>query len=199
MVGLSGAVVPGPMLTVTISNSLENGAISGPKIVLGHVLAEIAIMIVFILGLRVIIGSNISTFIIGTIGGLVLIYMGYKIVNSSSITYIQKNEVKNKQNSIISGIITSISNPYFFLWWVTIGWAFLVQGMELAGIAGVIAFIVGHWGADLGFYSTVSVLTSKGSEVLKGKGYKTLMNICGGFLVILGIYFILNAPMRFFD
>jgi threonine/homoserine/homoserine lactone efflux protein len=195
MVGLSGAIVPGPMLTVTISNSLDNGAMAGPKIVLGHIIAEIAIMIIFILGLRLIIGSNIATFIIGTLGGLMLIYMGYKTSQLSKLNLKDANSEKNSNNSIFNGLLTSISNPYFFIWWVTIGWAFLLQGMELAGIVGIMGFIIGHWSADLGFYSAVSVLTSKGSEIIKVRQYKLLMKVCGAFMAILGIYFVIMAQI----
>lgn len=196
LVALSGALVPGPMLTVTISNSLEKGSIAGPLIVVGHVITEIGLLLLLILGLGWVIGSHTATIIIGTIGGLVLIYMGYQISQSPPPHLQENKEVHSKYGSVFSGILSSISNPYFFIWWATIGWAFLLQGMALAGIAGIIGFMVGHWAADLGIYSAVSVFTSKGSELITEKHYKTLMYGCGAFMICLGIYFIYNAQIR---
>ena len=49
----------------------------------------------------------------------------------------------------LNGILTSVSNPFFFIWWATIGWAFIFKGLELAGIFGVLGFLVGHWASDL--------------------------------------------------
>ena len=193
-VGLSGAMVPGPMLTVTISDSLKKGFRAGPLVVLGHYIAEITLMILLVLGLGWVIGSKMVTMIIGGIGGLMLIYIGYTIAKSPVPSEIPGDgEPVEKRGSILSGIVTSVSNPYFYLWWATIGWAFMLKGIELAGIIGILSFLVGHWGADLAWYSLVSLFTSKGRHVLPGKRYRIIMIICGVFLVFLGIYFIYST------
>lgn len=193
-VGLSGAMVPGPMLTVTISDSLQKGFRAGPLVVLGHYIAEITLMILLVLGLGWVIGSKTVTMIIGGLGGLMLIYIGYTIAKSPVPPEIPGDEDPvEKRGSILSGIITSVSNPYFYLWWATVGWAFMLKGIELAGIIGVLSFLVGHWGADLTWYSLVSFFTSKGRHVLPGKRYRIIMIICGVFLVFLGLYFIIST------
>jgi threonine/homoserine/homoserine lactone efflux protein len=43
LIGLTGAVVPGPMLFATIEASLRRGWIAGPLIVLGHAAVEVLI------------------------------------------------------------------------------------------------------------------------------------------------------------
>ncbi len=193
-VGLSGAMVPGPMLTVTISDSLKKGSRAGPLVVLGHVIAETALIILLILGLGWVIGSPWVTMIIGGVGGVMLIYIGYSIARSPVPEEIPGDgEPIEKRGSVLSGIITSVTNPYFYLWWATVGWAFMLKGIELAGIIGVFSFLVGHWGADLGWYSLVSFFTSKGRSVLPGKRYRIMMMICGVFLIFLGIYFIYST------
>lgn len=197
-VGLSGALVPGPMLTVTISDSVNNGFKAGPLVILGHFMTEIAIMLVILGGLGWIIGSKTAVFIIGTVGGLVLIFMGYNISRShKSLSDIEKEE--NKQStygSVIGGIITSLSNPFFYVWWATVGCAFMFKGLELAGVIGLLGFVIGHWLADLSWFSVVSLFSSRGSNLMSDRSYKVAMIICGLFLVLLGCYFIysqLNA------
>jgi len=193
-VGLSGAMVPGPMLTVTISDSLRKGSQAGPLVVLGHVIAEISLIILLVLGLGWVIGSQTITMVIGGIGGVMLIYIGYSIARSPVPEEIPGDgEPIEKRGSVLSGVITSVTNPYFYLWWATVGWAFMLKGIELAGIIGVLSFLVGHWGADLSWYSLVSFFTSKGRHVLPGKRYRIMMIICGVFLGLLGVYFIYST------
>ncbi len=194
-VGFSGAMVPGPMLTVTISDSLKKGFIAGPKVVFGHLIAEFILIILIFAGLGWLFGSDTSIFVIGTMGGFIMVLMGFQIsISSKSIKKEEKpDKVKNDHGPFLNGILTSISNPYFYIWWATIGWAFILKGIELAGIFGVIAFLIGHWCSDMGWFSTVSFFTSKGSKIMTDYHYKIIMNLSGLFLILLGIYFVLNA------
>ena len=133
-VGLSGALVPGPMFTVTVSDSVKKGFIAGPLVVLGHILTEILMMIVILAGLGQILGSQTAAFIIGIFGGIVLIFMGYNTSRSNttlSNIKTEENEIP-KYGSFLKGVITSISNPYFFIWWGTIGLAFMFKGLALS-------------------------------------------------------------------
>jgi threonine/homoserine/homoserine lactone efflux protein len=193
-VGLSGALAPGPMLTVTISDSMEKGARAGPLIVAGHIIAETALIFLIFAGLGWLIGSSLASFIIGLVGGIVLIYMGIQIFRNSpelkDTSYENlDNTVKSRYSSILNGIITSITNPFFFIWWAAIGAAFMYQGLALAGILGIFAFLIGHWSADLVWISFISFFSSKGTNLMKKSTYKNIMRICGVFLVLVGGYF----------
>jgi len=195
VVGLSGAIVPGPMLTVTISDSVKKGFIAGPKIVMGHVIAELILIILIFAGLGWFIGSDVAVFVIGTLGGIIMMILGVKIIRSPTSLKLLKEEDNTGKDfgPIINGILTSISNPYFFIWWATIGWAFMFKGLEIAGILGVAGFLIGHWCSDMGWFSIVSLFASKGSSIMTDKHYKIIINLSGVFLMILGLYFVLNA------
>ena len=78
----------------------------------------------------------------------------------------------------------------------TVGWAFMLKGIKLAGIIGVLSFLIGHWGADLTWYSLVSFFTSKGRHMLSKKRYRIIMNMCGIFLGLLGLYFIYSTILK---
>ena len=198
-VGLSGALVPGPMLTVTISDSVKKGFKAGPLIVLGHFLSELAVIIVILAGLGWFIGSKSAIFFIGTVGGVALIFMGYNISKyKNNLSDIKNGNIKvQKYGSVMGGIITSLSNPFFYIWWATIGCAFMFKGIELAGIIGLLGFIIGHWSADFSWFSIVSFFSSRGTNIMNEKIYKSVMMICGTFLVLLGIYFILSQANLF--
>jgi len=197
-VGLSGALVPGPMLTVTVSDSVKKGFLTGPLVVLGHFIAEIILIIFILAGFSWLVGSAKVAIIIGTLGGIMLIYMGY----TTSKSTVDLNDVSDtekpssKYGSVLKGIVTSVSNPYFFIWWATIGLAFLFKGVEIAGLVGLVGFIIGHWSADLGWFSAVSFFSSKGSTVMSKKQYNLIMKICGLFLIVLGAYFLITAQLN---
>ncbi len=199
-VGLSGALVPGPMLTVTISDSLKKGFKAGPLIILGHFITEIAMMFIILAGLGWIIGSQAAIFYIGTVGGVALILMGYKIsTQDKTLSYLKNNDYEaQKYGSIMGGIITSLSNPFFYIWWATIGCAFMFKGIEIAGLVGLIGFIIGHWSADISWFSIISFFSSRGTSIMNDRTYKLAMTICGIFLVSLGIYFILSQLNIFY-
>ncbi len=197
LVGLSGALVPGPMLTITISDSVQNGFIAGPLVVLGHFLVELTLIIVILAGFGWLIGSTTAALVIGTLGGISLIYMGYKTSKSPKYPELSDTTTNtSRYGSVIGGIITSVSNPYFFIWWATIGLAFLLEGLEIAGIIGIIGFLIGHWSADFGWTSTVSFISSKGSNVMSENQYRHIMKICGVFLILLGFYFLISVQMN---
>ncbi len=50
VIGLSGAMAPGPLLTITIAESIKRGPWVGPLIVLGHGVLELTMVIAIISG-----------------------------------------------------------------------------------------------------------------------------------------------------
>ncbi len=228
LVGLSGALVPGPMLTVTISDSFKKGFIAGPLITSGHIFTELCLVLLILFGLGWLIGSNTASFIIGILGGIVLVIMGFQIFkeepplkdmtpgeiqdnNSSNIEFIeQTSKVHNPKShiisstdssnknsssfrSIINGVLTSLSNPFFFIWWATIGGAFIFKGMAMAGFLGIFAFLLGHWSSDVAWFSTVSFFSSRSSVLMQPDNYRTIMRICGVVMIFVGGYFFINS------
>ena len=51
VIALSGALMPGPLLTATISESSRHGFITGPLMIAGHALLELALVGAILLGL----------------------------------------------------------------------------------------------------------------------------------------------------
>ncbi|HUM81533.1 MAG TPA: LysE family transporter, partial [Methanothrix sp.] len=73
-----------------------------------------------------------------------------------------------------------------------VGSAFLLTGLN-SGLIMAAAFIVGHWGADFGWYTLVSGSLDRGRSVLSQASYRGILGICGLFLICFGIYFLSQA------
>ena len=200
LVGFSGAAAPGPLLTLTIGRAIRQGAIAGPLIVLGHAVLEIATIVGIIYGLGYYLQLPAVTRTIAVIGGCVLGLMGLQMIkNWRSICFSREGtaysgKTSNFMGSVISGFVGSISNPYWFLWWATIGAAFLSQGIQ-KGWMGVGVFFTGHILADLVWYSMVALSLAAGRKLFTNKQYQVLFLCCGIFMVCLSAYFIWSGAV----
>jgi len=194
---LIGAVIPGPVFAVTLTESVRRGSLAGPLIAIGHFMVEAAIIFLAFFGLGNLLKLEFTRISLGYLGGLALILMGiYFLLSSRKIQY---NERK-KQNlgflshgPILAGFLASLSNPYFFLWWVSPGFPLMYKSIEIAGLIGFVCFYVGHCAADLGWFGFVSFSTSKSKKILNEKRVGWI--VVGGafFLIILGFYFIYSV------
>ncbi|WP_321211380.1 LysE family transporter [Methanothermobacter sp. DP] len=186
IIGLSGAMAPGPLLTVTVSDSIQGGFRAGPLLVTGHILGEALLVVLIFMGMGYLLSSESASSFIGIAGGSVLIWTGIKGLRSGD----ESSGDIPAGGSVLRGAVISFSNPYFFIWWGAVGAALMYSGLELAGAAGLAGFLVGHWSSDLAWYSLVSFLSSRGSFDTGGRIYRAVMVACNGFILLAGLYFL---------
>ncbi len=192
VVGLSGAMAPGPVLTVTISETLKRGFKAGPLIVLGHALLEIVLLALIGLGLGPFFEHPTVVTIFLSAGGLVLLWMGSQmLLRNKRITdeALNATGTPSPYGPILAGIVLSLSNPYWIIWWVTIGMGFVTQSLQY-GLIGLICFYCGHILSDLAWFSFVSFSVSAGRRLCPPMLYRVLFIICGTLLIILGSVFL---------
>ena len=164
-------------------------------IILGHGFIELVLVVAIILGLGAYLKNPIIMAVIASLGGLILIWFGVDMLRSAgklSLKTDQLSQGKTGRHPIIMGILASVSNPYWTLWWVTVGLGYLVAALKL-GFTGVLVFFVGHVSADFGWYSLVSLGISRGKRLLSDRSYQFIIRLCGLFLVAFGVWFISSA------
>jgi threonine/homoserine/homoserine lactone efflux protein len=191
LIGLTGAMAPGPTLIATINASLKGGWTMGPRVTLGHAVVEIVMVLLIIAGLSVIIGGY--SWLIAGIGGAALVVFGVlTIMESRHVQFDFMPEAskgsKTAASPFLAGMITSISNPYFWLWWLTVGSSLMIGALS-GGITSAIAFIMGHWGADLAWFTLVSTSIHHGRFLLSDREYRWILALCGLFLIVFGAYY----------
>ena len=189
IIGLTGALAPGPMLVATITASIRDGWTVGPRIVAGHMAIE-AIFVLFILvGLADYIIPH-ST-IIAFAGGISLVFFGAITLRAAQTASLLVSGEEEYVSPYLAGFITSVSNPYFWLWWLTIGAGFLLDGVQ-GGFLVVGAFVAGHWLADLGWFTFISVGIGRSRTLLSEQVYRGVIRACGVILVLFGLYYIVS-------
>jgi len=188
--GLSGAMIPGPLLAFTISDSIKKGSRAGFFIILGHAFVEIFIVVFLFITLGKFI-DYIETPVY-LLGGTFLILMSLSMLRNNKEIEVENNFT---QGSFLGGVSFTLFNPGVPIWWGTIGYALLLQGLNVLGALGVALVTIGHWFADFGYYCSVSYLVARGKKILI-KRYKLVSLTLAGFLLLLGIYFLTKALAR---
>ncbi|MGS0763533.1 LysE family transporter [Syntrophomonas curvata] len=195
LVGLSGALMPGPLLTVTIAESARRGFKAGPLIVLGHAVLELALIIALLAGLSFYLKKPVVTNVISLVGGAFLIFIGLNMIRDVIKGRISLEKSDNNtgkgvnMHPVVAGFLVSLSNPFWSVWWATIGLTYLTLALK-SGAAGVASFFTGHIMADLLWYSCIAAAIAGGRRFLKQQAYQFIIVLCGVFLTGLGGYFI---------
>ncbi len=200
LIGFSGAVMPGPMLGVTIDGSLRRGYIAGPLVVLGHGILEIILVMVMLFGLKDFFSNSYIAGFIGIFGGAFLAWMGYDMIKSGlkKAVSLEKQQRKNigQGSLILKGAVVSATNPYFIMWWASTGIESVRQAYTLGGL-GVLAFFIGHILSDFTWFAAISITFSKGKKLMKDNIYQWVILFLGAFIMLFSIKFIVGGWLAF--
>src|SRR5690349_17545309 len=122
---LSGALMPGPLFTITISESARTGFRAGPLLMTGHAILELLLVVAIIFGLGAFLQLPLVVGLIGLLGGALLVYFGVDMVRIAGKLTLEcgVGDVRQEcgRNPLLLGAVTSLANPYWTLWWASIG------------------------------------------------------------------------------
>ena len=136
----------------------------------GHGIIEFPLIVLITLGMKEIIESTPIKIVIGLAGGAFLIIMAAQMLKS--LKDANKPQVTvSKSAPLLAGVILSGGNPYFFIWWATVGLALATTATGL-GVWAFVLFAIVHWLCDLVWLEALSLASFKGSVLLSpaGKG-----------------------------
>jgi threonine/homoserine/homoserine lactone efflux protein len=207
LVALTGAMAPGPLLTYTIIKSAQSrgrGYLMGAWIIAGHALLEMVIIFALLLGFSFVLKNQLVVKGIGLVGGVILVWFGASILRDIakrriSTTFLDAAGEEQALaapttgraigNPVVGGVLISMANPYWWIWWVTIGFAFILEfNIGFENWPRLLAFFLGHEAGDLAWYLVVSTLTFFGLRHLNRKIYYGILALCGIFMIAFGLY-----------
>lgn len=187
-ISLSGVMAPGPLTAATIAKGYREKN-AGMFIAMGHAVVELPIIALVYFGFAHYITIPEVKKFIGLVGGLLLIFMGSMMFKTMGKS--MKEVADLPYNSFTTGIVMTGANPYFFLWWATIGVA-LIAGATQFGIYGLIIFAVVHWSCDLVWEQVVSLTVFKTRNLWTPKVQKVVFSVCAFVLIGFGIWYSLS-------
>ncbi|MFO7595791.1 MAG: LysE family transporter [Desulfocurvibacter africanus] len=188
-VTLSGAMMPGPLFTAAISGGIRRGASAGPLLMLGHAALESVLLVGLFLGLAPLLTSKEAFVAIALSGSLILIWMSLSMLRSApTLSLALEPERRGGDRLVLSGVLLSVFNPYWSIWWATIGLGYVLQSRE-RGWLGVIVFFAGHLAADFGWYSAVTLAVARGKRLLSDTVYRRVVSVCAVALAVFASIF----------
>jgi threonine/homoserine/homoserine lactone efflux protein len=190
VVAFSGAMMPGPFMSATIAESARRGPWVGPKMILGHALLELALLFALFFGLAPLFTRQLFFVAISLAGGAIMIWMAqgmFRTLRTLEIT--TSTQTGKPMNLFVAGIAMSLANPYWIIWWATVGLGYLVVAQKL-GFMGIVFFFAGHILGDLVWYSAISFAVGKGRQFFSNKVYRVLVGVCATFLAVFAVWMI---------
>ena len=191
LVSTSGVMSPGPLFASNILYGIKQGTKAGLKIALGHTIVELPLIIIIAIGiisLESALEVKVGISIIGAVGLFVFAGLQMKNVIIRKSTKIEKQN----RNPILVGILLSGMNPFFIIWWFTIGFKLISDSIELWSFYGIFIMFGLHIWMDFVWLTATAFLASKGSRFLSNRTYRIIEITISGMLIYFGITFLLD-------
>jgi len=190
VISCTGAMQPGPVTATAITMGARN-RYAGSLMAVGHGVIEFPLMVVIILGLGKYFKLAKVQVAIGLAGGVFLILMGAQaFLSLRAKADAEPRALEAKP--ILAGIVLSVGNPYFLIWWATVGLALATQATKW-GIWAFAVFALAHWSVDLVWLQILSWASFKGSVLLGPSGQRIVVVVCSAAMFLFGLFFIYNA------
>lgn len=209
LVSTFGVLSPGPLFFINLLYGSKYGSFVGLKIASGHALVEFPLILLLSYGLYIFSSFYISDVIvkfIGTIGGIFILFFSIlqirlllrdKKSNQSHPSPGITNTKLNIRNSILVGFIFTIFNPFFLLWWFTIGSKMISDSIINFGLVeGTSIVFFSHIWMDYFWLWFTSFMINKGKSVIKEKVYRIFVFVISVILGIYGFYLLFTSLIR---
>lgn len=211
-ISLSGVLAPGPVTAATIAAATDRRH-AGAWIAVGHAAVELPLMGLILLGIGAFFRVEAVKIAIGLLGGAFLLWMGVQTLrhrgdstadptdddpNPSSDPggpdHAVRADTPSPRHPLWTGVLLTGGNPYFLIWWATIGLALATQAAEFGAIAFAVFALV-HWLCDLFWLEALSVATYQGSRLLGPRRQRIVLRVCAVGLLLFGLKFLYDAAV----
>lgn len=189
--------MPGPMLAVVLAESPRQGVVAGPLVVLGHALLELALLAALVAGLGPLLETPAVQTTLALVGGVMLLWtaagaLRFVLRNRSGVDWRADDRPAGGWRTVFAGVWSSLANPYWTIWWATIGLGLLTKAYTL-GIAGLAAFYVGHIIGDLTWFTAVSGAIAAGRRFITPRVYTIMLSASAALLLAMAVWFLVSG------
>jgi threonine/homoserine/homoserine lactone efflux protein len=183
-------MAPGPVTAAAIGMGARS-RYAGMLIAIGHGIVEFPLMVLIVLGMGRILKLPTAQIVIGLAGGAFLLMMAIQMLRALRSAEEQQAKA-TKSAPLLAGVILSAGNPYFLVWWATVGLALATDATSM-GVWAFVVFAIVHWLCDFVWLSILSWASFKGSVLLGPRSQHVVLLICAIALFFFGLFFIYKA------
>jgi len=189
VISFSGVMMPGPMFAVTLAKSYKS-PLAGAQISLGHAVIEVPLILLIYFGFAQFFENSVVQLVLSILGGGMILWLGISMFRARA--KVAQGGKDLPCNAFTAGILTSGLNPFFLVWWATIGSMLIMRFLDF-GTTGLIVFIVVHWLCDLLWLSFISSLVYRTKSLWGRKFQEGLFIACSLLLVGFGGWFLISG------
>jgi threonine/homoserine/homoserine lactone efflux protein len=184
LLGLSAGLAPGPLLTLVIGESLRHGSRAGVKVALAPLLTDLPVVGLTLLAVRQFSRFNPLLAAISTLGGLVVLTIGYRTFRTQGM--ILPTAAPAKDRALLKGVAVNLCSPHPWLFWFTVGGPLLLQaGTE--SIPAAVGFVATFYLMLIGAKLVLAQLVGRWRQLLRGRGYLLTMRLLGLLLMAFAL------------
>jgi len=191
----SGALAPGPLFFTNITHATKSGAKGGLAFSVGHTIFEVSLVLVLAVTLQTVIELQPTIkLVVGIVGGTALLIFAFMQIRSALERKAEgeaKSGVSSRSPLLLGTLFTGL-NPYFILWWFTVGITLIILALEW-GFLGVLIMYISHVWMDYAWLIGTAYLAKRGTNLAGRKGYRLIMIIFSLILVYFGARFIYES------
>jgi threonine/homoserine/homoserine lactone efflux protein len=185
LLGLSGGLAPGPLLTLVASETLRHGVRAGVRVALAPLLTDLPIILGTVLLLRPLADQSLPLALIHLGGGLYLAWLGRQGVHFRGAEL----EPTDPTGSLRRGVITNFLNPSPYLFWLAVGTPTVLEAWQ-HGWPVAVAFVAVFYALLVGSKVLLAVALGRARPVLRSRGYIVLMRGLGLLLLAYALLFL---------
>ena len=189
VISFSGVMMPGPVTAVTLAKSYKSPW-AGTQIALGHAVIEVPLILLIYFGFAQFFQNSVVQLVLSILGGSMIIWLGISMFRARA--EVVKGGKDLPYSAFTAGILTTGLNPFFLLWWVTIGSMLVMKFLDVWH-NGLVVFIVVHWLCDLVWLSFVSIMIYKTHSLWGSKFQEGVFIACSLLLVGFGGWFVVSG------
>lgn len=187
----SGVLAPGPLFFTNIIYGMRHGARAGLKVAYGHTAVELPLIILLSAGVFASVAATQHAGTIGLVGGAgILGFATLQIAGVIKKKFLQATAAvsNNNKSPFIAGILLSAFNPFFLVWWFTVGLKLIVDSATFGIVTGIVILFAFHIWMDYAWLAGTAYFASKGKSVLKSRYYRLMLLALATVLLFYGVY-----------
>lgn len=188
--GLSSGIAPGPLLTVSITETIRGGFPAGLRVSLAPVCTDAPLIILSWLLLSRL--ENMSWFL-GLVSLSGAAFLGWLAWESFRVADVDVPEETVRERGVLRrAVLTNLLNPAPYVFWATVGAPMVLRAAEHSA-ASVSSFLAGFFVCIVGAKVAIAGLVTRFQHFLRSRLYLTLMRLMGLALAIFAVIFLRQA------
>lgn len=184
--GLAAGMSPGPLLAITISETLQHGKWEGIKVAISPLITDLPIILSVLFILSHLANYNSVIGIIAFFGASYLIYSGMESLKIKRGNIELKVE---KKEGLKKGVIVNFGNPHPYIFWISIGGPIIFKSLN-TNIWAMLLFVLGFYIFLVGSKVVVALIVERSKSFINSRYYVSVIQILGIAQIVFGLTFV---------